>query len=674
MAIPKGLASYKKKDGILTLTPDETALIWTPLPGTGPPVVSLAVDRLKNLQRTPETAPKVILKVFEKPRTPEGDPIPYAFTFTSPADARGEANVLKDVLSEFIKANQPGAAVAAAAVAAAAPADGSAGNSAAMSFANAVIARQRAAAIKWFDDDTLKSNTTLQESLMKKDASLAQMYADARTTKPDSVTDTAFNAQFWDSRVGLLRAHAIELNQKKGAYNILSTVKPRAENGELRLNMTPEQAQMILQQHPLVQRIYNENTPKLSETDFWCRFFNSKLCKRLRGERVTELDHDDVVFDRYNEADNSLGFATRIMAQHVPHMIDLEANEENQGGGPRSGNRKDVEMRPRHDVPIIMTLNSLSEKIMANVAPTDIDEVSVVQSSNGEKNSASGAAPANGSLGELMLRDLRGDVEVERIILNVKENNQMIAAQNGKADNSEEAKIYSAQVPEDVLFEISADIETLDDDGSGGLDLHKSIGVDDDSDSDREADGIPGAMRMAHVGSRAARKQAQDQILSGMRTKRAEALGGGSEEDPSPMNIPADITQRCNITNATTTEFLRQFWHAFMSGDKSRANEVAYHAESLAKSAERIHALAAEAEMIRSTLERKRKQEIRDYYTKTGKKARWVPIGGGQNSVLALFEATLTSLNVAQTLYKATTGWEPGVGTNFQKRGDQCER
>jgi len=43
MAIPRGLAAYKKKDGIITLSPDQQLVTWTPLPGTGPPVVSLTV-------------------------------------------------------------------------------------------------------------------------------------------------------------------------------------------------------------------------------------------------------------------------------------------------------------------------------------------------------------------------------------------------------------------------------------------------------------------------------------------------------------------------------------------------------------------------------------------------------------------------------------------------------
>ncbi|KAL2133591.1 hypothetical protein VTI74DRAFT_2066 [Chaetomium olivicolor] len=653
MALPRGRASYKKKEGILTLTDDRRALIWTPMPATGPPTVSLALDNIMNLQQTPDGAPKVILRVIEKPKPsadPGAAPQQFLFQFLSPTDARAEANAIRDLLSQLLAAarendpnvpkpvgnGQPGA-------------NGSATSSAAMSFASTVNAK--AGPAKWFDDNALKADTELQQSLMKKDKDLAQTYADAVALKPDSISEAAFSAQFWSTRVGLLRAHAIELNQKKGAYNVLSTIKPRTEDGQFKLSISSEQISMILQQHPLVRRIYNENVPKLTESEFWSRFFLSKLFKKLRGERVTENDNSDIIFDRYLDADNSFGFASKITAaQKVPHIIDLEANEENQGGF-KSGNRKDVEMRPRANIPIIKTLNSLSEKIMANVAPSDLDPTA-----------PNGLVDDTRTFSELTLRDLRGDAATSRIMLNVKEQNKFFSNQSSE---SPEAKVYASQNPSEVLFEVQADLETLDDDGSGGIDLRRGIGVDDDSDSDpdiKDATTAATPKKPPHVGSRSARKKAQDQILDGMRKKRAEISGGvfslpGSTTAPdeleAPMSIPPEIAQRCYLTNATTAEFLRQFWSAFLSGDPARTQELAYYAETLRKSAERIDALAAEAEAVRQQVIEQRKREIKEIYERTRRKVRWQPPKGGKESVLALFEATLASLRMAQGLYEA---------------------
>ncbi|KAL2265574.1 hypothetical protein VTJ83DRAFT_6674 [Remersonia thermophila] len=644
MALPRGRTLYKKKDGILTLTEDRNALIWTPMPATGPPTVCLALENIMNLQQTPDGSPKVVLRVIEKPKPAAGEgaaPSQFLFQFTSPTDARAEANAIRDLLSQLLTANRENDPSVPRPVAGG-PADG-AGPSAALSFAS--TANAKAAPPKWFDDALLKADAELQQSLMRKDEALAQTYADALALKPPSLSEAAFNAQFWSARLGLLRAHAIELNQKKGAYNVLSTIKPRTEDGQFRLNITSEQISMILQQHPLVRRIYNENVPKLTESDFWSRFFLSKLSKKLRGERITENDNSDVIFDRYLEADNSFGYSKITAAQRVPHMIDLEANEENQGGL-KTGNRKDVEMRPRGNVPIIKTLNSLSEKIMANVAPSDLDPSAPASLIDDDR-----------ALDALTLRDLRGDKEAARIILNVREQSRFFSSnQDGLSD---ETRAYEKQVPSEVLFEVQADLETLEDDGSGGLDLRKSIGVDDEEEDDEDEDenGAGAAARPTHVGSRAARKKAQDQILEGMRKKRSELhdVGGGSLADgnPSPMSIPPDIAERCVLTNATTTEFLRQFWTAFLSGDAaaSAQEELAYYAESLRRSAARIDALAAEAEHARQLLIERRKKEIKEYYERTRKKLRWQPPKGGKESVMALFEGTVTALNAALEMY-----------------------
>ncbi|KAK3898820.1 hypothetical protein C8A05DRAFT_46958 [Staphylotrichum tortipilum] len=639
MALPRGRTTYKKRDGILTLTADRDALIWTPMPATGPPTVSLALDKIMNLQQTPDGSAKVILRVIEKPKpsAEEGaPPSQFLFQFTSPTDARAEANSIRDLLSQLLAASRENDPNVPKPVGQ--PAANGDGASAAMSFASTVNAKP--APPRWFDDSLLKADTELQQSLMKNNEDLTKTYSDALAQKPDSISDAAFNAQFWSTRVSLLRAHAIELNQKKGAYNVLSTIKPRTEDGQFKLSISSEQISMILQQHPLVRRIYNENVPKLSESDFWSRFFLSKLSKKLRGERVTENDNADVIFDRYLEADNSFSFASRITAaQKVPHIIDLEANEENQGGF-KGGNRKDVEMRPRKNIPIIKTLNSLSEKIMANVAPSDLDP-----------SAPDGVADDTRTIDELALRDLRAEAEASRIRLNVKAQNNFFSTQN---EQSEEAKVFQKQVPTEVLFEVHADLETLDDDGSGGIDLHKGIGVDSESESDAETSKKPPA-----VGSHTTRKRAQGQILDGMRKRRSETLnthhvvgGATSATDDAPMGLPSELTQRCTLTNATTSEFLKQFWGCFLSGDAARAPELAYHAESLRRSAARVEALAAEAEQARHQVIVARRREIKQVYERTGKKLRWQPPGGGRDAVMALFEATTAGLNAALEVYK----------------------
>ncbi|KAI1803797.1 hypothetical protein F4811DRAFT_522920 [Daldinia bambusicola] len=634
MAIPTGAAAYKKKDGILTLTPDRKNVIWTPnsAPG-GAPTVSLQISNITNLQQTPDTAAKVMLKIFDKPPG-SAEPVAYLFHFNSPSDPRAEANAIRDLLSKILaeaKNNDPSVPRAATT-----PTGGS--GSAAMAFANTAVAKSAAARV--FDDDALKNDIALQQSLMKADRNLSQMYMEGRKMKPESMSDATFNTQFWTARINLLRAHAIENSQKKGPYNVLAQVRPTVQQStdpdkpsELKLKFSVEQMQMIFSQHPLVKRIYNEHVPPLEQDKFWMRFFLSKLSKKLRGERVTDLEPPDKIFDKYDEYDDIKAFNSKFLAQHVPHIIDIEGNEENQGGF-RSGNRKDVEMRPRgrKDVPIIQTLNSISEKLLTSVVPFEDDP-------------AQQAEAEDDSYRELALRDLRGDVEESRIILNIKEQSRFFSNETGTI--SETTAVYAKQNPSEVLKGVQGDLRSLNTYSAGGVDLHASLGIDDDSDSEDEGGKIP------HVGSRASRKSAQKQILESMGQRRSQLFGQDSDE-ASPMGLPADIAHACQLTHATTMEFLHQFWSTFLSGDPDRAVELGYLAEALKRSKERIDAVAVEAENAREAQIKKRKEEIIQIYERTKRKVKFnsKSVRGGKEAVFKLMEPAIQSLDKAIADYQ----------------------
>ncbi|KAM4066950.1 BSD domain-containing protein [Hirsutella rhossiliensis] len=611
MAVPAGRALFKKKDGILTLTSDLQTVTWTPNSG-GPPTISLPVADITNLQQTPDSSPKVMLKIFEKAKD-GADPVTYLFHFNT-SEARAEAKAVKDLLSRLL-ADLRGSDASIPKPSTGTPL--------------AAGASTPPSSARWFDDNQLKMDIELQQSLMKKDKSLHQTYMEAIAVKPESISSATFNSQFWSTRTNYLRAHAIETNQKKGAYNVLSTVKPRTVDGELKLNISVEQVQMLLSQHPLVKRIYNENVPKLSEADFWSRFFLSRLSRKLRGERVSDSERPDPLFDKYDVNENTQGAQSRIMAQSVPHIIDLEANEENQGGF-KGGNAKDVEMRPRTRFPIVRTLNSLSEKIMANVAPSD-------------GNVDDGQGPYN-AYNELLLRDLQGDAQEHRIMLNVKEQSKFFSKQDTAP--SANARIFAKQNPADVLSKMRSTLRSLKTNGADSTTLQAAIDFDDESDSDEEQ------QKSSHVGSRAAIKAAEKEVMSGVLQQRSQKYGHSSDAS-SPMGLPPHMVEKCSLTHATSVEFLHQFWSAFFSGDADRAPELQYLAESLRRSGSRIAAVADEAEAEREATIRKRKQEIRDHFERTGKKIRWKSdmVGGGRDAVVKMMQPILDALDKAQGDY-----------------------
>jgi transcription initiation factor TFIIH subunit 1 len=400
------------------------------------------------------------------------------------------------------------------------------------------------------------------------------------------------------------------------------------------LNISAEQVQLIFSQHPLVKRVYDENVPKLNETQFWSRFFLSRLFKKLKGERIVEADSTDPTFDRYLDAKTEERFDQRLLAAHIPHIIDLEGNEENQGGS-KGGNQKDFTMRPSSTakVPIIRTLNSISEKLMAHVAPSDADPSDPIGMDEETFNS-------------LALRDLQGDPEENRIMLNIKEQSRFFSS--GKSAVSAEAALYAKQVPAEILFGLQTDVDPtiMDSDDAGGLDLRKAIGVLEDSDSEDEEEKVP------HVGSKASLADAQKQILEGIAARRTEI--DGSSTQASLSGLSQKIFDRLTLTHATTTEFLHHFWLVFLSGDPERAGELAKMVETLERALDRINAVAADAEKERQEVIRKQKQHIRDVWEKTGKKLQWNAdsVTGGEKIVKEMMEPTIKTLQKASQEYR----------------------
>ncbi|KAL5049004.1 hypothetical protein BDW71DRAFT_176986 [Aspergillus fruticulosus] len=625
MAPPSGSAAYKKKDGTLTMSPDSQSVSWIPAAGGASGTITISVTQITNLQQTPASSPKVMLKIFAlPPNNPSAAPEQYIFSFTAGATARAEADAIKDALSAAIQAAK--SAQAAPGPAAAIGEGG--GMSAAMAMASAVSSA--GSGKHWWDDDKrLKTDVELQQSLLKADANLQKMFMESLHTKPETLSASQFMSQFWSTRLHLLRAHAIERSQTRGSYNVLSTLKPRTEDNVTKLNISKEQIQLIFNQHPLVKRVYDENVPKLSESQFWSRFFQSRLFKKLRGERISEADATDAILDKYLKADESGNLPRDI---HMPHFLDLEGNEVN--NSQRRGNRPDIDMRPSavEKVPIIRTLNSLSEKIMANVAPAD------------RVTSAPVGKMDDGQYDELQLRDLRGDEEQNHVLLNIRDQSRFFSA--AKIAEDERNRQLEQQDPEQILHDLRTSIaRNFRDDGSAPL--GQLVDPDEDEDADEDS----------RTCSRHHRHLASTQILDVIKDRRTEAQVASNSDT---YGLTSALYDRLILTHATTTEFLHQFWQAFLSGNPDRAGEVASLVESLNRAMERINAVATDAEAERQVEVERVKQHAREVLHATGKRLRinLDSIPGGEQAVKRLLGPTIRALDTALTRYKGALAEE----------------
>ncbi|KAI9858183.1 MAG: RNA polymerase II transcription factor B subunit 1 [Trichoglossum hirsutum] len=637
MTPPKGSASYKKKDGVLSISRDAQSVSWTPS-SAGSTSLAIAVSSITNLQQTPASNPKVMLKIFAQSPAATA-PETHVFTFTSANAARAEADSIKDSLSAAIQAAKSGTVTSTA----------SGGSSAAMAIASAVSSTPGSnghSNDKWYDDARLRSDVELQQSLLKSNPSLMKTFIEAKNTKPDSITNTQFGAQFWATRLHMLRAHAIEKNQARGAYNVLSTIKPKTVDNAIRLSISKEQIQLIFSQHPLVKRVYDENVPKVSEEAFWSRFFQSRLFKKLKGEKIGETDTLDHILDKYLRYEDDASRENHPLAAHIPHIIDVEGNEENHSQ--RKGNKPDVTMRPSavDKVPIIRTLNNLSQKIMDHVAPSDIDPSDPV-------------GMDEATFEKLALQDLQGDTKESRIMLNIKDQQRFFSSDK---DNqlSTDAALYAKQSPGEVLSELQLDLDPslMESDSGGGLNLQNVIGVNDDDsdDEDREHQKEP------QISSKTSISNATKQVLTAISQRRSQT-DNFSAIQTSTSGLTPTLFDRLTLTHATTTEFLHHFWLVFLSGDPDRAGEVAQTVESLNRAMDRIKAVADAAEADREREKERRKKEIVEHYKRTGKKLRPnTEALGGSKVVNEMLSPTVKAVNLAIAEYRKALAAE-GIET-----------
>lgn len=595
-----------------------------------------------------------MLRIFAQGKDGK-DPEPHAFTFTSANTARAEAESIKDALSKIIQQAKPSTGILAAPAS-----NGGTVKPAAMAIAGAVssVPASRSSQDAWYDDGRLKSDVNLQQSLLKDNPSLSKTFMESLRTKPDSITTSQFTSQFWSSRIHLLRAHAIEKNQSRGAYNVLSTIKPKTDENTIKLSISKEQIQLIFGQHPLVKRVYDENVPRLSESAFWSAFFQSRLFKKLKGEKVSDDDPTNPILDKYLEYDEDEERAQRLLASHIPHVIDLEGNEMNHSQ--RKGNKPDLTMRPTNmdRIPILRTLNALSEKIMSHVPPNDIDPSLPIGVDEETFNS-------------LALRDLQAAAVEKPVILNVKDQSRFFSSNKENNGVSADARRYAQQDPTQVLQSLQADLERL----SSNPNLETAIGVDNDSSSSSD-DGDGGNRRprkKRHVGSKSSLSAATSQILAAIAQQRSQTddpfLNTGGPSVSSTLGLSVAIFDRVCLTHATTTEFLQHFWHAFLSGDPDRADEIAKLVETLGRAMDRIKAVADDADSERTVEVDRIKQQMRERFERTKRKVKFDfdSIGGGAKVVNQLLAPTVKAIQLAGEKYEkalAAAGAGAGAGVS----------
>lgn len=550
-----------------------------------------------------------MIKIFAK-TTPDKDPEQYVFTFTSPTLARIEADAMKEALTTRIQETK-------AASGSATPASGATGGGA----TSAAMAAAMSGKLTDWSKARLETDMELQQSLLKSDADLTRTFSEA-------VLSGAVTApQFWSTRTHLLRAHAIEREQKRGPYNVLATIKPKTEDGVVKMAISQDLIRDVFDQHPLVKSVYDENVPKLSDQVFWTKFFTSRLFKELKGEKVLPGDALDNVFDRYLNKSGEENSRKRRKIEHVPRTIDLAGNEQNLSQ--KQGNRPDLTMRPTRvdNVPIIRTLNSLSQKLVDLVAPAD-----------GDPNDTDDQDAYY--IAEQTLQDLRGDLEEERIILNIRDQRRFFSGEDD--EDQGKPQLSAGMDPGAVLAELKKAM------GEANINLDAVLPKDDESDDEDAGKTERGKPKLSN---------ATKQITAAVYDRRSQLLNtsGFPNNSDRTGGLPASVFESVALVHATTNEFLRHFWIAFLSGDEKRAADITKLVASLGNSKGRIEAIAKTADEERDLERAKKKEMAREEYKRTGirPKRRSTEVGGGRRVVEEILGPVLQAVGKAISKYQS---------------------
>lgn len=335
MATVSGACIINKVSGLLQIREDTTPskLIWKAIDQDK--TLEVPLNNLSRLQASPETSPKMILLLsYIAPGSPEVQSIKLSF------NNRQTMAVVKEALQTIVARQKTVIKDAATPIFGSSTPQG--GNTPALASSEGAQTLQARDPLDFSTPESLSTNELLknrqlQQKLLLEDRTLRSVFT-------ESVIKFKLSPSiFWSSRVNQLRTYAFTTSQHRGPYNVLSTIKPVATSeNQVNVNVTRDIINEIFETYPVIRRAHSELVPKkLNEGEFWSRFFNSKLFRRLRGDKINGSNsRGDVIIDKYidespgsAEAENSNanvnaeGTTPKSHEKRVKKTIDLLGNE-----------------------------------------------------------------------------------------------------------------------------------------------------------------------------------------------------------------------------------------------------------------------------------------------------------------------------------------------------------
>lgn len=554
MSSISGACMVSKISGMIHIREDTTPLVleWNAIDQLK--TVAIPLNSLTNLRASKETAPKMMLLVLYKLNNDQ-DEKELRLTFTN----RPTMNNIKDSLQTIVARQKTVIKDSPTPM----PSSSAPSTPVPLSSANSAGSTSTSNMLSFTDpqslsDLSLLKNHQLQQKLLLEDKNL-------RNTFTQSVINFKLSPNvFWLTRLNQLRTYALTISQQKGPYNVLSTIKPVASSdNQVNVNVTRDTINEIFGTYPIIRKAFDDLVPsKFPEGEFWSRFFNSKLFRRLRGDKInTSNERGDFVLDNYlyidldfvekEDADES-NKQTKLPDKsevQVNKFLDLLGNEED--NSQKLGNMPDITMRYSDDVNkqnallnptvrgktpqkgqenemiiLMKNMNKLSSKMV---------HMSAESESHKTQDDDLSAAEVNEYEQELNLHDLNEIEDLKYVELNINTKSHIMFA-----DSQEDS---TQNVSPD---ELSAFL-------SGNTFQPQLNGINLTETYSSKKDEI--------------NKSANDiTTLIKQNFRTFKLINQSSKESSENVIVPDSMIQEIVTYNITIMEFLSQFWKLFLNG------------------------------------------------------------------------------------------------------------
>ncbi|KAI9499574.1 hypothetical protein BDB00DRAFT_794531 [Zychaea mexicana] len=554
---------YKKNEGTLFVTPRRVAWQQQGTPQLNP---SLLYSDMGTLSQTPDTSPKVLLKISVTAPKPKD----YTFHFISPK-ALTEREAVKSQVAELLsrvrgssRGSTPALTPMTAATASPTPTPATAtGSPAAATASSSAVGSPAptpagsAAATPGSPHSWRQEEFNARKHLLSSSRELHTLHMEL-VVHDRSVNEEEFWASPYVKRIRqkLNKESVSKEGRQKGKSSKMVELMPGQQEGsDVKYTLTSQIIHNIFTEFPSVKRAYDTNVPdKVTEQQFWKRFLASEFFHRSRtGARSQMAPYDDI-FDRcLQEEDEENSKAPQISRiDQIKRAIDLTATEEDHID---SGNAPDFTMKPGGSAQVLPLIRRFNRHAMR-----------VLETSPSSKKRDIKASDNDDIEREIIITDLQDENPPEKIVLDIEDSRRYFESQSGKRQDIS----ISEEDAKHLLDDFKEDFQGWQ------PDLNKSVME-------------PRAANNAYstLTEYIKRKVQHDRKISA-----------------SDAKLPPMIQQKVQSYHSATNEILRHFWSSF---EPYRADKNIRMAESLKKQKEKLKEVLTTVNRYEGDVERCRK-------------------------------------------------------------------